>query len=216
VTEQWSRPVADELWLLSHHEQSGRPKVEERRVALGLAGAIVCELLIDGLVTIAGEQRVFVRHDPRYARDEVTQWALTELDRADGRMPLAQWIWHLCGESTPRVAERLALAGVARYVKAGLLGGSRRAVAVSANVAAAPRVRLLHELVTGQVDVPTLTLGALAVAIDLDAHISRDAVAPGLRDDLIYAAREYLHQHLRDVANAVHSAAGQADTTTRR
>jgi hypothetical protein len=216
ASEQWSRPVADDLWLLSHHEQSGRPKIEAERVALGLSGAIVCELLIDGLVTVAGEQHVFLCQDPSYARDEVAQWALTEMGRADGRIPLAQWVWHLRGEATPRVAERLARVGVVEYVKAGLLGGGRRAVAVNPNVAATPRVRLLHQLVTGQVDVPTLTLGALAVAIDLDAVISRDAVAPGLRDDLIHAAREYLHQHLRDTANAVHVAATQASTTTRR
>jgi hypothetical protein len=216
ATQQWSRPIADELWLLSHHEQSGRAKLEDQRVALGIAGAIICELLVDGLVAIAGEQHVFLRYDPRFGRDEVAQWALTEMDRADGKIPVAQWIWHLCADCTPRVAERLAQAGAVEYVKAGLLGGGRRAVALSANVAATPRVRLLHQLATGQVDVATLTLGALAVAIDLDTIISRDAVAPGLRNDLIYAAKEYLHQHLRDVANAVRAAATQANMTIRR
>jgi hypothetical protein len=201
--------------LLSHHEQSGRPQVDEQRVALGLSGAIICELLIDGHVTIAGEQHVFLRHDPRYARDEVAGWALAEMHRANGQIPLAQWIWHLSAEGPPRVVDRLAQAGIVEYVKAGLLGG-RRAVAVSANVAATPRVRILHQLATGQVDVATLTVGALAVAIDLDTIISRDAAAPGLRNDLVYAAREYLHQHLRDVANAVRGAATQANMTIRR
>jgi hypothetical protein len=213
--QQWSRPIADELWLLSHHEQSGRPKLEEQRIALGLSGAVVCELLVDGLVTLAGERHVFLRHDPRYGRDDVAKWALSQMDRADGQIPVAQWIWHLCTEVPPRIADRLARSGAVEYVKAGLLGG-RRAVAVSANVAATPRVRLLHQLATGQVDVATLTLGALAVAIDLDTVISRDAVAPGLRNDLVYAAREYLHQHLRDVANAVHGAATQSNMTIRR
>lgn len=216
ATQQWSRPIADELWLLSHHEQSGRPKLDEQRVALGLSGAIVCELLTDGLITIAGEQHVFLRYDPRYGRDEIAQWALTEMDRADGQVPVSQWIWHLCNEVTPRVIDRLAQAGVVEYIKAGLLGGARRAVAANANLAASPRVRMLHQLATGQVDVATLTLGALAVAIDLDTIISRDAVAPGLRGDLVHAAKEYLHQHLRDVANAVRAAATQANMTIRR
>ena len=216
AVQQWSRPIADELWLLSHHEQSGRPKIEEQRVALGLSGAVVCELLVDGLVTLAAEQHVLLRYDPKYGRDDVATWALSQIDRADGQIPVAQWIWHLCAEVPPRVADRLVRAGAVEYVKAGLLGGGRRAVAVSANVAATPRVRLLHQLATGQVDVATLTLGALAVAIDLDAVISRDAVAPGLRNDLVYAAREYLHQHLRDVANAVRGAATQSNLTTRR
>jgi hypothetical protein len=202
--------------LLSHHEQSGRAKLEEQRVAIGLSGAIICELLIDGLVTIAGEQHVFLRYDPRYGRDEIGQWALAEMDRADGQVPVGQWIWHLSNEATPRVVERLAQAGIVEYVKSGLLGSARRAVAVNANIAASPRVRLLHQLTTGQVDVATLTLGALSVAIDLDQIISRDAVAPSLRNDLVFAAREYLHQHLRDVANAARSAATQANMTIRR
>jgi Golgi phosphoprotein 3 GPP34 len=216
ATQQWARPIADELWLLSHNEQSGRAKLDEQRVAIGLAGAIICELLIDGLVTIAGEQHVFLRYDPRYGRDEIAQWALTEMDRADGQIPVAQWIWHLCGESSLRVADRLAQTGAIEYVKSGLLGGSRRAVPANANVSATPRVRMLHQLATGQVDVGTLTLGALAVAIDLDTVIARDAVAPGLRNDLVFAAKEYLHQHLRDVANAVRAAATQANMTIRR
>ena len=73
ATPQWSRPIADELWLLSHHEQSGRSKLDEQRLALGLSGALICELLVDGLVTIAGEQHVFLRYDPRYGRDELGQ-----------------------------------------------------------------------------------------------------------------------------------------------
>jgi hypothetical protein len=201
--------------LLAHHEQSGRAKIDEPRVALGLAGAVICELLIEGLVTIAGEQRVFLRSDPRYGRDAVAQWALAQIDGSDGKLTVGQWVWHLRQESTSRVADRLEQTDAVQFVKAGLLGG-RRAVPVNANIAAAPRVRILHELTTGQVDVPTLTLGALAVAIDLDSVISRDAMVPGLRGDLIFAAREYLHQHLRDVANAVHAAANQANTTSRR
>jgi hypothetical protein len=216
ATQQWSRPVADELWLLAHDEQSGRAKIDEQRVALGLAGAIICELLIEGLVTIAAEQQLFLRSEPKYGRDAVTQWALTQMDRSDGKLAVGQWVWHLRQEATPRVADRLAEADAVQYVRAGLLGGGRRAVTVNANIAAAPRVRILHQLTTGQVDVPTLTLGALAVAIELDSLISRDAMVPGLRGDLIFAAREYLHQHVRDVANAVHAAANQANTTGRR
>jgi hypothetical protein len=216
ATQPWPRPVADELWLLAHHEQSGRAKIDEQRVAIGLAGAIICELLIEGLVAIAGEQHVFLRSDPRYGRDAVAQWALAQIGGSDGKLAVGQWVWHLRQEATSRVADRLAETDAVQYVRAGLLGGGRRPVTVNANIAAAPRVRILHQLTTGQVDVPTLTLGALAVAIELDSLISRDAMVPGLRGDLIFAAREYLHQHLRDVANAVHTAVNQANPTGRR
>jgi hypothetical protein len=216
ATQQWSRPIADELWLLSHHEHSGRAKLEDQRVALGLAGGIVCELLIEGHITLASEQHVFLRFDPGYARDAVGQWAMAEMDRADGQVPVGQWIWHLGEQVTRRVADRLEQAGIVEYVRAGLLGGGKRPVAVNPNLAASPRVRLMHQLTTGAVDVPTLTLGALAVSIDLDVIIARDVGVPGLRTDLVHAARDYLHQHLRDVFNAIRAAAAQANMTIRR
>jgi hypothetical protein len=215
ANQQWSRPVADELWLLSHHERSGRPKLEDRRIGLGLAGGVICELLIDGLVTLASEQHVFLRYDPRYGRDAVGQWAMAEMDRADGQVPVGQWVWHLGEHITPRVVDRLVQAGIVEYAKVGLLGG-KRAVAVNPNIAASPRVRLMHQLTTGAVDVPTLTLGALAVSIDLDTIIARDVVAPTLRTDLVNAAKTYLHQHLRDVFNAIRAASAQANLTIRR
>jgi hypothetical protein len=159
---------------------------------------------------------VFLRYDPRYGRDEIAQWALTEMDRADGQIPVAQWIWHLCGESSLRVADRLAQTGAIEYVKSGLLGGSRRAVPANANVSATPRVAdaapARHRPGRRRHADPRRA----RVAIDLDTVIARDAVAPGLRNDLVFAAKEYLHQHLRDVANAVRAAATQANMTIRR
>ena len=40
------------------------------------------------------------------------------MDRADGQVPVGQWIWHLSAEATPRVADRLAQAGIVEFVKA--------------------------------------------------------------------------------------------------
>ena len=47
--------VADDLYLMAHHEVSGRPVLQPRPLGLGLAGALPAEVMLD-----AG---IAVRHD---------------------------------------------------------------------------------------------------------------------------------------------------------
>jgi hypothetical protein len=40
--------VADDLWLLAHHEVTGRPYLHARQLGLGLAGGLLAELMMTG------------------------------------------------------------------------------------------------------------------------------------------------------------------------
>jgi len=44
--------VADELYLIAHHELTGRPHLAPRAVGLGLAGALLAELVLADAISI--------------------------------------------------------------------------------------------------------------------------------------------------------------------
>src|SRR5262249_22008053 len=44
--------LADDLYLMAHHEVSGKPLLQPRAVGLGLAGALLAELLLAGRVRV--------------------------------------------------------------------------------------------------------------------------------------------------------------------
>ncbi len=48
--------LADDLYLMAHHETSGRPLLQLRAIGLGLAGGLLAELILAGTIRIsAGE-----------------------------------------------------------------------------------------------------------------------------------------------------------------
>ena len=49
--------LADDLYLIAHHELTGRPQLAPRAVGLGLAGALLGELVLAGAVSRDAGQR---------------------------------------------------------------------------------------------------------------------------------------------------------------
>src|SRR5260221_13962230 len=48
--------LADDLYLMAHHETTGRPLLQPRAAALGLAGGLLAELILAGAVEITADQ----------------------------------------------------------------------------------------------------------------------------------------------------------------
>ena len=215
-SHQPSAPLADELWLVSHSEHSGRPRITENFIGLGLAGAVLAELLMGGQIVLTEQQHVIATDVRPLADDLVTGWALSEITRTRTTVPVGRWINHLHDQVAPNVAQRLVEARLVEYVKAGLFGRKQRVVPRDPNAATSPRIRLLHQLHTGDADVPTAMLGALCVAIGLHAVIARDAGRPSLREDLVAVARRILPPDLLAVANSVRAAVTRATISIRR
>jgi hypothetical protein len=44
--------VADDLYLMAHHEISGRPLLQPRPLGIGLAGALLAELILAGGISL--------------------------------------------------------------------------------------------------------------------------------------------------------------------
>jgi Golgi phosphoprotein 3 (GPP34) len=48
--------VADDLYLMAHHEISGKPYVQSRALSLGLAGGLLAELMLAGQIGLWHEE----------------------------------------------------------------------------------------------------------------------------------------------------------------
>jgi len=214
--QQLSLPVADELWLLSHSETSGRPRLAEDHIALGLAGAVLCELLISrSLVLSEHAAHVVVNNQP--TQDEVGNWVLRQVLSSRASAPVKLWVQHLADEVEPWVTARLDRHGAVVWEKAGLFGRGRRAVPRSINIAAASRVRLTHQMTTAQWELNTATVGALTVAIDLDALIAADIAQDreAVREPLITVGRR-LPAELKAVLNGVRTSITEVTMSIQR
>ena len=98
--------VADDLFLVALDVRTGRHRVAERFLSLGLAGGLLAELLLDKAIMLVGEV-------PRPA-DAPPGSGLTHMIRdriaAEPNLDLRTWLLYLARTATIDVAERLSLA----------------------------------------------------------------------------------------------------------
>jgi Golgi phosphoprotein 3 (GPP34) len=100
--------VADELYLIAHHELTGRPHLAPRAVGLGLAGALLTELLLAGSITVAAG--AVVAATPGQADDQLTVAVVAQI-AGENTHPVADWLAFLGRTAPGEVAARLAEAG---------------------------------------------------------------------------------------------------------
>src|SRR4051794_3300488 len=82
--------AATDFWMLSHHERSGQLLVPERVVAIGLAAALLAELVAEDRIGFDQQQMVVpVTEFP--PRDAVAHQVLDQLHGED-RLPVQVWV----------------------------------------------------------------------------------------------------------------------------
>ncbi|MBP2704231.1 GPP34 family phosphoprotein [Microbispora sp. RL4-1S] len=132
-------PLANDLYFVMHDDRSGRMRLHPRLTALGLAAAIVGELLLPRRITVvrvAGQGRIGLL-DTTPTGDPLTQAALDHMV-AEPAHPLQTWLQFLARTACADVAARMTAAGLlnppTRWV--------RRHVPVDPNTAILPVARL--------------------------------------------------------------------------
>ena len=100
--------VADELYLIAHHELTGRAHLAPRAVGLGLAGALLAELILADAITVAAG--AVVAAVPGQADDQLTAAVAAQIAGEDTH-PVADWLAFLARTAAGEVAARLAHAG---------------------------------------------------------------------------------------------------------
>jgi Golgi phosphoprotein 3 (GPP34) len=162
--------VADELYLIGHHEVTGRAHVSPRAAGLGLAGALLAELVLAGAVAV--EAGTVMPAGAGRADDELTTAVASQIAGESPHRPVADWLAFLARTAPADVAARLA--------RAGYLAPARRRPWQAArwqptdpDCAFAPIARLkaaLHPDRPG--DAPTIALAGLAAACGLGPRLA--------------------------------------------
>jgi Golgi phosphoprotein 3 (GPP34) len=101
--------VADDLWLMAHHEISGRPFLGPRPLGIGLAGGLLAELMLSGCVIVGFDGAVVAR--PFVPRDGLARQVRDQIAAEPERHPLPDWLLFLSRVAADGVASRLERAG---------------------------------------------------------------------------------------------------------
>jgi hypothetical protein len=160
--------LADDLYLLAHHEATGRPHLQPRVVGLGLAGALLAELMLSGSIGLLAGQIVAADHGT--SRDELTRSVLRLVAGEPQRHPPRDWLLFLARTAPQDVAGRLEQSG---YLTRVASRRSRHLVPADPDSAFAPLLRVKSALDPGRpVTVQNLTLAGLAVACGLGRRLA--------------------------------------------
>jgi hypothetical protein len=101
--------LADDLYLMAHHDVTGRPYLQPRATGIGLAGALLAELLVAGQLDISPSGAVLPGR-PRSA-DWLATETVSRLAAEREPLPAGEWLQFLGRTAAGDVARRLAEAG---------------------------------------------------------------------------------------------------------
>ncbi len=190
--------VADDLWLLAHDDRSGRPQLQPRALGIGLAGALLTELMLAGWIGLRRDGAVvFVSG---VAQDTVMRHALLkQIADEPGPQPVQAWLRYLARGAARTVALRLEQAGYVEHARSQVPWRQGRWIPVDPDWAFAPMLRVRSALDPARPVTPyAAALAGVAVACGLSFRLDQyqtqagrsvqDAVAslgPGLQELII-------------------------------
>ena len=166
--------LADDLYLMAHNDRTGKPRLQPRAAGLGLASALLAELVVAGRLTI-GEDRVSaaVGHEPADALGRRVMQLVSEETETHGA---ADWLGFLAVTAAGDVAGRLGEAGYLAWRPAPWRRDGRW-VPTDSSCAFTPVIRAAGALNPARpLTVPGATLTALAGACGLGPLVTRHAV----------------------------------------
>jgi Golgi phosphoprotein 3 (GPP34) len=209
-------PLASEFFLLAHDEYDGTAAANPSALGQGLAGALLCELIIAGRITAYGS-KLNVR-DPRPYGDPATDAMITEMALQRGDHPARDWVEHLGDEATRQVAQRLVEFGLVRHEHTRkLLGRSvDRYPANDPLEAGRPRAELSIALDrTEDLDLQGVTLFGLLSACGIESVLAVDWTGWDV-EGVVASYVERLPVELRAVISGVKAAVTSVYVTVRR
>jgi len=101
--------VADDLYLMAHHETSGRPFLQSRPLGIGLAGGLLAELMIGGCIFTADDGAVTAGRT--WPGDDLARQVRDQVAAESGQHPVADWLQFLGQNAAGSLATRLERAG---------------------------------------------------------------------------------------------------------
>jgi len=203
-------PLADDLYLAAHDSSRGRCLLTPATLGLGLAAALLGELVFWRRLEMRDNQLTVL--DDRPTPEPATSAVLEQLLRESHHRQIRDWIAFLAtGVATELVERRLARIGlVRREEKRGLLGTRVRFVPTDPAVAAWPGTRIRIAATRGELlDSPDLVLTGLVLATGLDQHVLV-TLETRERDHLFDQLRRRLPAPLHHLVGHAEAAVGDA------
>jgi hypothetical protein len=199
--------LADEFFRLAHHDSTGTPRLHARATDLGLAAALLGELVCERKIYLRdGHLCVWERTPPS---DALAHATLDQIIAQPQHTGVRTWLGFLAERAYGDVAGRLVRAGHVRPVAGRRL--LRRPVVVAYEptdllVAAGPWLSLTSILSRGEaVSLPQGFLLCLAAATGLDVYLLRDLPSAASRHSqrLVAAAPDQIRELTAITAAAV-------------
>ena len=101
--------LADDLWLVAHHEITGKPHLQPRAAGVGLAGGLLAELMLAGGIRLW--RGMIVPAGGPVSRDGLARAVLVQVTSEREYLPPRDWLLFLARTAAADVATRLEHAG---------------------------------------------------------------------------------------------------------
>ncbi|HEV2374306.1 MAG TPA: GPP34 family phosphoprotein [Streptosporangiaceae bacterium] len=199
--------VADDLYLMAHHELSGKPYVQPRALGLGLAGGLLAELMLVGRVTLVWERLVLA--EGAAPGDGLACNVLGLVAGEREHRPVREWLLFLARTAADDVACRLARSGYLTWAGGRARWRGGRWVPVDADCAFTPLIRVCSALNPARPpSAHSLVLAGLAAACGLGFRLAD--YAPGNAGRSVDEAVALLVPGLRELVAQTQAAVDSA------
>ena len=163
--------LADDLYLMAHHEATGRPLLQPRAAGLGLAGALLAELTLAGAIDISGGQ--VAAAGPAPPEDGLARGVLGQVHGEHQPHPARDWLAFLARTAPADVARRLEQSGYLTRASARWPWRGERWVPADPDCAFAPVARVKSALDPSRPGTAQgAALAGLAAACGLGARLA--------------------------------------------
>ena len=137
--------VADDLYLMAHHDLTGKPLLQPRPLGLGLAGGLLAELMLSGSIGLRYDGVVLAGRT--WPADELARRVCDQIAAEPEPRPLTEWLAYLARTAAPDVAARLERAGyLTAGPRTGCHGGPAAWIPADPDWAFAPLLRVRSAL----------------------------------------------------------------------
>ena len=198
--------IADDVWLLAHDDVSGRPYIQPRPLGLGLAGGLLAEASLAGVVVLGpGPVRAGGYGSPEVLAARLLRQVTSEPEPH----PVDDWLAYLARTAPDDVAARLEASGYLARRKGLLPGRGGRWIPTNRDTAFSPVLRVRAALDAARP--PTLheaLLAGLADACGLGFRTAQYTPARPVRP--LHQAVAQLWPELQNLIACTQAAVGSA------
>jgi hypothetical protein len=211
--------LADQYFLIAHQDRTGRSRLHPRATGLGLAAALLGELILEGRIGIAdGDLVILDRHPPA---DSLTHDILDLLIAQQRHREVRTWLAFLSQDAEVRVGERLVRLGAVDLITRRRMLSTEVVYMPNSpeqrNAAAWAPARLANLLVRGiELSLTDRVLVGLVAATGLTRHVLYDFEMHRQAFQSLPSAVGALPGDLRDLIEFTEASVGSVLTVGRR